>query len=110
MMPPSSTKSNLRHHTCLSIGHWATSRDLGHEALAIPIVTGPDPNPQQSVGRRYFDKSRRVNWRKNWSPGWSRLPPCDVVCVMLERTPLWAKILQQLLQLRMITSTGARNA
>jgi hypothetical protein len=36
-----------------------------------------------------------------------RLRPFDVVCVMPERTPPWAEILQQLPQLRMITSTGA---
>ena len=34
------------------------------------------------------------------------LLPFDVVCVMPERTPLWAEILQQLPRLRMIASAG----
>jgi phosphoglycerate dehydrogenase-like enzyme len=39
-----------------------------------------------------------------------RLRPFDVVCVMRERTPLPRKILQQLPKLRLIASTGPRNA
>src|ERR1700756_1163142 len=39
-----------------------------------------------------------------------RLRPCDVVCVMRERTPLSREILQQLPRLKMIASTGPRNA
>jgi len=39
-----------------------------------------------------------------------RLRPFDVVCVMRERTPLTAEILQQLPKLRLIASTGPRNA
>jgi phosphoglycerate dehydrogenase-like enzyme len=39
-----------------------------------------------------------------------RLRPFDVVCVMRERTPLTREILQQLPNLRMIASTGPRNA
>jgi phosphoglycerate dehydrogenase-like enzyme len=39
-----------------------------------------------------------------------RLRPFDVVCVMRERTPLSQEILQQLPQLKLIASTGARNA
>ncbi|WFU39094.1 D-2-hydroxyacid dehydrogenase family protein [Bradyrhizobium sp. CB82] len=39
-----------------------------------------------------------------------RLRPFDVVCVMRERTPLPREILQQLPNLRMIASTGPRNA
>jgi len=39
-----------------------------------------------------------------------RLRPFDVVCVMRERTPLTSEILQQLPKLRLIASTGPRNA
>ena len=39
-----------------------------------------------------------------------RLRPFDVVCVMRERTPLTGEILQQLPKLRLIASTGPRNA
>jgi phosphoglycerate dehydrogenase-like enzyme len=39
-----------------------------------------------------------------------RLRPFDVVCVMRERTPLPREILQQLPNLRLIASTGPRNA
>jgi phosphoglycerate dehydrogenase-like enzyme len=39
-----------------------------------------------------------------------RLRPFDVVCVMRERTPLTRQILMQLGRLRLIVSTGARNA
>jgi phosphoglycerate dehydrogenase-like enzyme len=39
-----------------------------------------------------------------------RLRPFDVVCVMRERTPLSREIIQQLPQLKMIASTGPRNA
>jgi phosphoglycerate dehydrogenase-like enzyme len=39
-----------------------------------------------------------------------RLRPFDVVCVMRERTPLTKEILQQLSNLKLIASTGLRNA
>ena len=39
-----------------------------------------------------------------------RLRPFDVVCVMRERTPLTKEILQQLPNLKLIASTGPRNA
>src|ERR1700739_3686369 len=39
-----------------------------------------------------------------------RLQPFEVVCVMRERTPLSREILQQLPNLRLIASTGPRNA
>jgi phosphoglycerate dehydrogenase-like enzyme len=39
-----------------------------------------------------------------------RLRPFDVVCVMRERTPLTKEILQQVPNLKLIASTGARNA
>ena len=39
-----------------------------------------------------------------------RLRPFDVVCVMRERTPLTREILQQLTNLKLIASTGPRNA
>ena len=39
-----------------------------------------------------------------------RLRPFDVVCVMRERTSLTREILQQLPQLKLIASTGPRNA
>ena len=39
-----------------------------------------------------------------------RLRPFDVVCVMRERTPLPTEILQQLPNLKLIASTGPRNA
>jgi phosphoglycerate dehydrogenase-like enzyme len=39
-----------------------------------------------------------------------RLLPFDVICVMRERTPLPRSIIQQLPQLKMIASTGPRNA
>jgi lactate dehydrogenase-like 2-hydroxyacid dehydrogenase len=39
-----------------------------------------------------------------------RLRPFNVVCVMRERTPLPGSILEQLPNLRLIASTGARNA
>src|SRR6202041_2121721 len=39
-----------------------------------------------------------------------RLQPFDVVCVMRERTPLTREILQQLPTLKLIASTGPRNA
>ncbi len=40
----------------------------------------------------------------------ARLRPFDVVCVMRERTPLTRQILQQLPNLKLIASTGSRNA
>ena len=39
-----------------------------------------------------------------------RLEPFDVICVMRERTPLPREILQHLPKLKLIASTGARNA
>lgn len=39
-----------------------------------------------------------------------RLKPFDVVCVMRERTPLPREVLQQLPRLKLIASTGERNA
>src|SRR6476620_12112559 len=39
-----------------------------------------------------------------------RLRPFDVACVMRERTPLPREILQQLPNLKLIASTGPRNA
>jgi phosphoglycerate dehydrogenase-like enzyme len=39
-----------------------------------------------------------------------RLLPFDVICVMRERTPLPLSIIEQLPQLKMIASTGTRNA
>src|SRR5579862_380908 len=39
-----------------------------------------------------------------------RLAPFDVICVMRERTPLSRETLQRLPQLKLIASTGARNA
>ena len=39
-----------------------------------------------------------------------RLTPFDVVCVMRERTPLPREVLQRLPQLKLIASTGPRNA
>ncbi|WFU45621.1 D-2-hydroxyacid dehydrogenase family protein (plasmid) [Bradyrhizobium sp. CB82] len=39
-----------------------------------------------------------------------RLQPFDVVCIMRERTPLPREILQQLPNLKLIASTGPRNA
>ncbi len=40
----------------------------------------------------------------------SRLAPFDVICVMRERTPLTAKIIGRLPALKLIASTGPRNA
>jgi phosphoglycerate dehydrogenase-like enzyme len=40
----------------------------------------------------------------------ARLRPFDAVCVMRERTPLTREILQQLPNLKLIASTGPRNA
>src|ERR1700719_3935681 len=39
-----------------------------------------------------------------------RLQPFDIVCVMRERTPMTRAIIERLPKLRMIASTGARNA
>src|SRR6266436_10072447 len=39
-----------------------------------------------------------------------RLRPFDAVCVMRERTPLTREILEQLPRLKLIASTGPRNA
>src|SRR5262247_4609015 len=39
-----------------------------------------------------------------------RLAPFDVVCVMRERTPLPRAVLQRLPRLKLIASTGPRNA
>ncbi|WFR98971.1 D-2-hydroxyacid dehydrogenase family protein [Rhizobium tumorigenes] len=39
-----------------------------------------------------------------------RLAPFDVICVMRERTPMPAELLAQLPNLKLIVSTGARNA
>jgi phosphoglycerate dehydrogenase-like enzyme len=39
-----------------------------------------------------------------------RLQPYDIVCVMRERTPLRRELLEQLPNLKLIASTGARNA
>src|SRR5436190_24253364 len=40
----------------------------------------------------------------------ARLAPFDVICVMRERTPLPREILQRLPRLKLIASTGPRNA
>src|SRR5215468_902134 len=39
-----------------------------------------------------------------------RLAPFDIVCVMRERTPLPREVLQRLPRLKLIASTGPRNA
>jgi phosphoglycerate dehydrogenase-like enzyme len=39
-----------------------------------------------------------------------RLTPFDIICVMRERTPMTAAILEALPQLKLIVSTGSRNA
>src|ERR1700738_2972393 len=39
-----------------------------------------------------------------------RLQPFDIVCVMRERTPMTRSIIERLPKLRMIASTGTRNA
>src|SRR6478672_10245289 len=39
-----------------------------------------------------------------------RLQPFDIVCVMRERTPMTRTIIERLPKLRMISSTGTRNA
>lgn len=39
-----------------------------------------------------------------------RLQPFDIICVMRERTPMTAAILENLPQLKLIVSTGSRNA
>src|ERR1700732_5029218 len=39
-----------------------------------------------------------------------RLHPYDIVCVMRERTPMTRTIIERLPKLRMIASTGTRNA
>ena len=39
-----------------------------------------------------------------------RLMPFDILCVMRERTPLPRGVLERLPKLRLIASTGARNA
>ena len=39
-----------------------------------------------------------------------RLLPFDVVCVMRERTPLRRSVIERLPQLKLIASTGPRNA
>src|SRR6202045_3550112 len=39
-----------------------------------------------------------------------RLRPFEVVCVMRERTPLTREIIEQLPRLKLIASTGPRNA
>jgi phosphoglycerate dehydrogenase-like enzyme len=39
-----------------------------------------------------------------------RLQPFDIICVMRERTPLTAEILNQLKNLKLIVSTGSKNA
>jgi phosphoglycerate dehydrogenase-like enzyme len=39
-----------------------------------------------------------------------RLQPFDIVCVMRERTPMTRAIIERLPKLRLITSTGSRNA
>jgi lactate dehydrogenase-like 2-hydroxyacid dehydrogenase len=39
-----------------------------------------------------------------------RLQPFDLVCVMRERTPMTRSIIERLPKLRMIASTGTRNA
>src|ERR1700692_948861 len=39
-----------------------------------------------------------------------RLQPFDIVCVMRERTPMTRPIIERLPRLRMIASTGSRNA
>src|ERR1700676_1469522 len=40
----------------------------------------------------------------------SRLSPFDVICVMRERTPLSREVLKRLSRLKLIASTGSRNA
>ena len=40
----------------------------------------------------------------------ARLQPFDIVCVMRQRTPMTRTIIQRLLKLRVIASTGLRNA
>src|SRR6201982_1129979 len=39
-----------------------------------------------------------------------RLQPFDIVCVMRERTPMTRSIIARLAKLRLIASTGSRNA
>jgi phosphoglycerate dehydrogenase-like enzyme len=39
-----------------------------------------------------------------------RLRPFDVICVMRERTPLPREVIERLPQLKLIASTGGRNA
>src|SRR5882672_3452950 len=39
-----------------------------------------------------------------------RLLPFDVVCVMRERTPLLRNVIERMLKLKLIVSTGATNA
>lgn len=39
-----------------------------------------------------------------------RLLPFDIICIMRERTPMTAEILENLPQLKLIVSTGSRNA
>src|SRR6516162_1682774 len=39
-----------------------------------------------------------------------RLTPFDIICVMRERTPLPREVLQRLPRLKLVASTGARNA
>ena len=40
----------------------------------------------------------------------ARLLPFDAICVMRERTPLLRAVLERLPQLKLIASTGSRNA
>src|SRR6202790_3027673 len=39
-----------------------------------------------------------------------RLRPCDVICVMRDRTPLPREVIERLPHLKLIASTGGRNA
>jgi phosphoglycerate dehydrogenase-like enzyme len=60
--------------------------------------------------RRYAEITVFTDHISNSTAIVERLRPFEVVCVMRERTPLTREILQQLPNLKLIASTGPRNA
>src|SRR5207249_11876489 len=63
-----------------------------------------------SAGRRHAEITVFDDHVAKPSAVVERLRPFDVVCVMRERTPLPTEVLQQLPNLKLIASTGPRNA
>jgi phosphoglycerate dehydrogenase-like enzyme len=94
-----------------SLGHWVGRRT---NMLKVAIL-----DDYQSVALRMADWSGVAKWAEitvftdhvaATDAVVERLRPFDVICVMRERTPLSRDIIERLPQLKLIASTGPRNA